>query len=70
MVERARHLSGILINHIITTSSRFNRSICTQYDGIVRRITAQSETTEQLVQQQAFVENLHVKELVELRVNH
>ncbi|KAK2157592.1 hypothetical protein LSH36_188g04054 [Paralvinella palmiformis] len=56
-----------MISKIVDISRLFNRSICHQYDVIVRKITAQSETTEELVKQQAYVENLYSGELLELR---
>ena len=52
------------------TSQKFNRSICTQYDTIVKKITSQSETTDQLVRQQDYVERLRVGELLELNVSY
>ena len=58
-----------MISKIVDISRLFNRSICHQYDVIVRKITAQSETTEELVKQQAYVENLYSGELLELRVS-
>ena len=57
-----------MVNNIVNHSRKFNRAICTQYDNIVRRVTAQSEKTEELVKQIDYVENLRVGELLELRV--
>ena len=68
MIQRARDLSQVMVDNIVNHSRRFNRAICTQYDNIVRRITAQSERTEELVKQIEYVENLRVGELLELRV--
>ena len=68
MIQRARDLSLVMVNNIVNHSRKFNRAICTQYDSIVRRITAQSEKTEELVKQIDYVENLRVGELLELRV--
>ncbi len=68
LIKRARGLINVLTTHIMETSRKFNRGICTEYDTIVRNITAQSETTDELVRQQDYVENLHVKELLHLRV--
>ncbi len=68
LVNRARDLAQRLIANIVAQSRTFNQSICHQYDVIVRRITAQSETTEALVKQQEYVEALHVGELLELKV--
>ena len=69
MIQRARDLSLAMVNNIVNHSRKFNRAICTQYDNIVRRITAQSEKTEELVKQIEYVENLRVGELLELRVS-
>ena len=68
MIQRARDLSLVMVNNIVNHSRKFNRAICTQYDNIVRRITVQSEKTEELVKQIDYVENLRVGELLELRV--
>ena len=68
MIQRARDLSLVMVNNIVNHSRKFNRAICTQYDNIVRRVTAQSEKTEELVKQIDYVENLRVGELLELRV--
>lgn len=61
-------LANVMTNKVMVNSRKFNRAVCTQFDGIVRKITAQSETTESLVKQQEYVENLRVGELLELRV--
>ena len=57
-----------MISNIARISRKFNKGICVQYDGIVKKITMQSETTEELVKQTKYVEDLRVGELVELRV--
>ena len=69
MIQRARDLSLVMVSNIVNHSRKFNRAICIQYDNIVRRITAQSERTEELVKQIDYVENLRVGELLELRVS-
>ena len=68
LIAKARWLAEILVTNIIKTSRVFNRGICTDYDTIVKRITAQSETTEQLVGQEAYVEYLQTGEIYTLRV--
>ena len=70
MVDRSRELAGVMITNITTISSKFNRSICTQYDSIVNRITAHAECTTDLVQLQDYVDRLRVEELLQLRVSH
>ena len=67
-MAKARWLAEILVTNIMKTSRVFNRSICTDYDTIVKKITAQSETTEQLVTQEAYVEYLQTGEIYTLRV--
>lgn len=69
MIEQARTLMTVLVNNIISLNRRFNRGICTEYDGIVRKITAQSETTEELVKQTEYLDNLPVSELLKLKVS-
>ena len=68
MIDRARHLVQRMVDKIIATSEKFNRSICKQYDNIVKKITIQSETTDQLVQQMKYVESLRAGELLQLKV--
>ncbi|CAH1783206.1 unnamed protein product, partial [Owenia fusiformis] len=67
MIERARKLANIMITHIINTSRKFNRGMCTQYDNIVKRLTTQAETTEELVKLTAYTDNLRSGELLDLR---
>ena len=68
MVDRARALIKRMVDQIITTSEKFNRAICKQYDGIVKNITKQSEKTDELVAQIKYVENLYTGELLQLKV--
>lgn len=69
LIERSRSLAHTLISNIVKLNQKFNRGICMQYDRIVKRITAQSETTEELVIQQDFLDRLGSGELLDLRVN-
>ena len=69
MIDRSRHLVQRMVNSIIATSEKFNRSICKQYDNIVKKITEQSESTDQLVKQMKYVEGLRVGELLQLKVS-
>ena len=68
MIDRARHLIQRMVNNIISVSEKFNRNICKQYDSIVKKITEQSETTDQLVKQMKYVESLRAGELLQLKV--
>ena len=69
MIDRARHLIQRMVNNIISVSEKFNRNICKQYDSIVKKITEQSETTDQLVKQMKYVESLRAGELLQLKVS-
>ena len=69
LVERARILIQIYVDSILKASDFLNREICGSFDDIVRRISQQSETTEELVKQQTYVDNLELKELILLKVN-
>ena len=70
LVDRAHHLQDVLITNVMNLSRKFNRGMCSQYDGIVRKITTQADTTEQLVNLQSYVDRLTTGELLELRVSH
>ncbi|KAL5013226.1 hypothetical protein ScPMuIL_007496 [Solemya velum] len=67
LVKRARFLIDLMVTSIMETSRKFNRSICTQYDGIVRKISQQASTTDELVSLQEYVEELSCRELLELK---
>ncbi|XP_038073730.1 dynein heavy chain 3, axonemal-like isoform X4 [Patiria miniata] len=67
LMARADDLANIMITNIVMTSHKFNRDICTQYDNIVRKITQQSESTNQLVSLQEYVDGLWVGELLQLK---
>ena len=69
LIERSRALADKMVANIARISRKFNKAICVQFDGIVKKITAQSETTEELVKQTKYVEDLRVGELMELRVH-
>ena len=68
LIDRARSLADTMITNIMNKNRNFNRTICRQYDVIVKKISAQSETTEELVKQIDYVEKLHSGELIQLRV--
>ncbi|XP_064633532.1 dynein axonemal heavy chain 3-like isoform X2 [Lineus longissimus] len=67
MIKRSRSLADVMIMNIVNNSRKFNRSICTQYDTIVKHITSQAESTNDLVQLQNYVDNLQVGELLKLK---
>ncbi|KAJ8047551.1 Dynein heavy chain 3, axonemal [Holothuria leucospilota] len=67
LVDRARELADVMISKIVQTSYHFNRSICQQYDNIVKTITAQSQSTKQLVSLQQYVDRLHIEDLEQLK---
>ena len=68
MVDRSRHLVKRMVDNITSVSEKFNRSICKQYDKIVKNITNQSEKTDELVAQMKYVESLRAGELLQLKV--
>ena len=68
LVNRARSLAQVLITNVVNLSRKFNQGIRSQYDTIVRKITHQAESTEELVKLQDYTENLRVGELLDLRV--
>ena len=70
LISRARDLIEVMTNKIVTTSRGFNRRICAEYDSIVRRITTQSESTQQLVSLQEYLAKLPMGELLQLKVLH
>ena len=69
MIDRSRHLVQRMVDSIIATSEKFNRNICKQYDNIVKKITEQSESTDELVKQMKYVESLRAGELLQLKVS-
>lgn len=69
MSERTRQLSNIIINKVVTTSEKFNRKICQQYDGIVTKITTIAESTSALVELQDYILKLRTVELLKIKVS-
>ncbi|XP_077987554.1 dynein axonemal heavy chain 3-like isoform X2 [Glandiceps talaboti] len=67
LIERARDLAGIMITKIVVTSRKFNRSICEQYDAIVKKVTSYPDTTQALVELQDYTDSLRVGELLQLK---
>ncbi|KAK7495478.1 hypothetical protein BaRGS_00013176, partial [Batillaria attramentaria] len=67
LIDKARALVQVMVTKIMETSDKFNRGICGQYDGIVKKSSYQAENTRELVQLQDYVENLKVGELLELK---
>ncbi|XP_066284547.1 dynein axonemal heavy chain 3-like isoform X3 [Branchiostoma lanceolatum] len=68
LIQRSRELGNIMIEHIMATSRKFNRSICQQYDEIVKTITSHTETTKDLVSLQRYNDALRTGELMVLRL--
>ncbi|KAG8578269.1 hypothetical protein GDO81_010439 [Engystomops pustulosus] len=66
MIDRTRQLTNIIINKVATTSEKFNRNICQQYDGIVTKISAIAESTSALVDIQDYIRKLRTVELMEI----
>ncbi|KAM4746905.1 dynein axonemal heavy chain 3-like [Rhinophrynus dorsalis] len=67
MIDHTRQLTNIIINKVATTSEKFNRKICQQYDGIVTKITAIAASTSALVELQDYVDKLRRVELLEIK---
>ncbi|KAM4676017.1 dynein axonemal heavy chain 3-like [Discoglossus pictus] len=67
MIDHTRQLTNIIINKVATTSEKFNRKICQQYDGIVTKITAIAASTFALVDLQNYVDQLRSVELLEIK---
>ncbi|XP_052779096.1 dynein axonemal heavy chain 3-like isoform X2 [Mya arenaria] len=67
MIDRSCRLVQRMVDNIISISEKFNRKICSQYDGIVKSITNQSEKTDELVAQMKYVESLRAGELLRLK---
>ncbi|XP_075130611.1 dynein axonemal heavy chain 3-like [Leptodactylus fuscus] len=66
MIDRTRQLTNIIINKVATTSEKFNRKICQQYDGIVTKITTIAESTSALVELQDYIHKLRTVELLKI----
>ena len=67
MIARARSLVDRMVNNIAIISRKFNKSLCVAYDVILKKISAQSENTDELVTQMKYVEDLRVGELLLLK---
>ncbi|KAH3881436.1 hypothetical protein DPMN_005362, partial [Dreissena polymorpha] len=67
MIDRALHLIKRMVDNIVTVSEGFNRSICKQYDKIVKSIMRHAEKTDELVAQMKYVEGLRAGELLHLK---
>ncbi|XP_076804480.1 dynein axonemal heavy chain 3-like isoform X3 [Clavelina lepadiformis] len=67
LLDRSHHLQKMMIDNVMNISRRFNRSICTTYDEIVKRITSHVESTNGLVELQEYVDNLASNELIKLK---
>ncbi|XP_073507678.1 dynein axonemal heavy chain 3-like [Phyllobates terribilis] len=67
MIDRTRQLTNIIINKVTTTSEKFNRKICQQYDGFVTKITAIAESTSALVELQDDILKLRTVELLKIK---
>ncbi|XP_041348477.1 dynein heavy chain 3, axonemal-like isoform X2 [Gigantopelta aegis] len=66
LINKARALINMLVQNIINTSIKFNREICKEYDQIVKKAAQQAESTEELVKQTEYLENVKVGELYQL----
>ncbi|XP_053575219.1 dynein axonemal heavy chain 3-like [Bombina bombina] len=69
LIDRTRQLANIIINKVATTSKKFNRKICQQYDDIVTKISSIAASTFALVELQNYVDKLRSFELLEIKQN-
>ncbi|KYO17555.1 hypothetical protein Y1Q_0020141 [Alligator mississippiensis] len=67
MIDRTRQLANIIINKVASTSEKFNRKICQQYDAIVTKITSIAELTFAPVKLQDYVDVLRSGTVVQLK---
>ena len=67
-MDQAEYLTNKMVCKVSSVSNQFNRSICNQYDNIVKRITAHAESTCDLVSLQNYVDSLATGELRDLKV--
>uniref|UniRef100_H2YSD8 AAA+ ATPase domain-containing protein n=1 Tax=Ciona savignyi TaxID=51511 RepID=H2YSD8_CIOSA len=67
LLNRSQHLQTMMITTVVDISRRFNRSICTTYDEIVKRITSHVISTLGLVELQEYVDGLCSTELIKLK---
>ncbi|KAM8971996.1 dynein axonemal heavy chain 3-like [Pelodytes ibericus] len=67
MIDHTRQLTNIIINKVATTSAKFNRKICQQYDAIFTKITAIASSTFALVELQDYIDKLRSVELLEIK---
>ncbi|CAH2277605.1 Hypothetical predicted protein [Pelobates cultripes] len=67
MIDHTRQLTNIIINKVATTSEKFNRKICQQYDGIVTKISTIAASTFALVELQNYVDKLRSVEILEIK---
>ncbi|XP_072257294.1 dynein axonemal heavy chain 3-like isoform X3 [Pyxicephalus adspersus] len=67
MIDHTHQMTDIIINKVASTSVKFNRSICWQYDGIVTKISAMAASTSALVELQNYIDRLRCVELPKIQ---
>ncbi|KAG2469298.1 DYH7 protein, partial [Polypterus senegalus] len=67
LLDRTQHLTRIIINKVVSDSEKINRSICHQYDEIMRKMTGPIGSTEELVQLQTYVDELWSGDLLQIK---
>ncbi|XP_018431357.1 PREDICTED: dynein heavy chain 3, axonemal-like, partial [Nanorana parkeri] len=67
MIDHTYQLTNIIINKVASTSVKFNRKICWQYDDIVTKISAMAVSTSALVELQNYIDRLRSVELPEIQ---
>lgn len=68
LIQRCKTLYGRLVTHVTEKSRKFNKTICENYDGIVKTITEVPEDTVKLVKLIKYVEELDTKDLAVIKV--
>ncbi|XP_051776026.1 dynein axonemal heavy chain 3-like isoform X1 [Erpetoichthys calabaricus] len=67
LLDRTQHLTRIIMNKVVSDSEKINRSICHQYEEIMRKVTGPIGSTEELVQLQNYVDELWSGDLLRIK---
>ena len=67
LMERSRALEARLAEYVVLRSRTQAKAVCAQYDSIVSRVSAQSQSTRQLVDLQRYIDSITYTELVDLK---
>ncbi|XP_068129764.1 dynein axonemal heavy chain 3-like [Hyperolius riggenbachi] len=67
MIYHTQQLANIIINKVASTSVKFIRKICRQYDGIVIKISTIASSTSALVELQNYIDRLRSTQMLEIQ---